>query len=302
MYAFHFFALFLHKNWKIPGAIALFSALCSHSPVSRSFFSVSCFAVMFARILRSWYRGIPKDENGSLLWARYMRRLALRLTLWFFGLSIGLTALYSFIPVPFTLLMVQRTVEQMFDSGRDVRWEKDWVSLSEISPYLQLAVVCAEDQEFLEHEGFDFKAIEKAYKHNQKSTRKRGASTISQQTAKNVFLWPSRSWLRKGLEVYFTFLIETLWSKERIMTAYLNVIEYGDGIYGAEAAARHYFHKSAKDLNRKEAALLAAVLPNPLVYSVANPQPNVRERQNWIVRQMRYWGGKLDYEDPNTPE
>lgn len=257
---------------------------------------------MFARILRNWYRGIPKNENGALLWGQYLRRLVLRLTLWFLGLSVGLTALYSFVPVPFTLLMVRRTIEQMFDSKRDVRWEKDWVSLKEISPHLQLAVVCAEDQEFLEHEGFDFEAIEKAYKHNQKSTRKRGASTISQQTAKNVFLWPARSWLRKGLEVYFTFLIETLWSKERIMTAYLNVIEYGDGIYGAEAAARHYFNKSAKDLNRKEAALLAAVLPNPLNYSVTNPQPNVRERQSWIIRQMRYWGGKIDYEDPNTPQ
>jgi len=256
---------------------------------------------MFARILRRWYRNIPKNEGGNPLWGQYLRRIAIKTTLWFFGLSVGLTALYSFIPVPFTLLMVQRTVGQMFASERDVRWKKDWVSLKDISPHLQLAVVCAEDQEFLEHEGFDFEAIEKAYKHNKNSRKTRGASTISQQTAKNVFLWPSRSWLRKGLEVYFTFLIETLWSKERIMTTYLNVIEYGDGIYGAEAAARHYFNKSAKDLNRKESALLAAVLPNPFIYTVVNPQQHVKERQAWIIRQMRYWGGKINYDDPNTP-
>jgi len=209
--------------------------------------------------------------------------------------------LYSFLPVPATPLMFVRMFEQMGDSQRDVRWEKDWVPLSEISPQLQLAVVCSEDQEFLEHEGFDFEAIEKAYKYNKSHKKKRGASTISQQTAKNVFLWPARSWLRKGLEVYFTFLIEMIWSKERIMAAYLNVIEFGDGIYGAEAASRRYFGKSAKDINRQEAALLAAVLPSPLRYSATNPQPNVREKQQWILSQMRMWGGKIDYEDPNTP-
>jgi monofunctional biosynthetic peptidoglycan transglycosylase len=153
----------------------------------------------------------------------------------------------------------------------------------------------------LEHEGFDFEAIEKAYKHNKTHKRKRGASTISQQTAKNVFLWPARSWMRKGLEVYFTFLIEVLWSKERIMTVYLNIIEFGDGIYGAEAAAQHYYGVSAQKLNRDQAAMLAAVLPAPLRYSVKNPQNNVRERQRWILSQMRMWGGRIDYDEPNTP-
>lgn len=255
-----------------------------------------------SRILRRWYRSIPQDETGRLLWGKYLRRLALRLTLWFFGITIGLTLFYAFLPVPITPLMVQRCWEQAWDSERDMRLKHDWVSLQRLSPHLQLAVVCAEDQDFLEHEGFDFEAIEKAYKYNKTHKRKRGASTISQQTAKNVFLWPNRSWLRKGLEVYFTFLIETLWSKERIMTAYLNSIEFGDGIYGAEAAARYYFQKSARDINRQEAALLASVLPNPLIYKANAPSDHVRDRQRWVLSQMRMWGGKIDYDDPNTPK
>lgn len=255
-----------------------------------------------ARIMRSWYRGLPKDDLGNPRWFAYIRRLFFRLVFLFFGSTIGVTLLYSFLPVPLTPLMVQRFFQQANDPERDVQFKKDWVSFKEISPQLQLAVVCAEDQEFLEHDGFDFEAIEKAYKHNKKSKRKRGASTISQQTAKNVFLWPARSWMRKGLEVYFTFLIEILWSKERIMTVYLNIIEYGDGIYGAEAASRHYYGIAAEKLNREQAAMLAAVLPSPLRYSVKNPQPNVRERQRWIMSQMRMWGGRIDFEAPNTPK
>jgi monofunctional glycosyltransferase len=222
--------------------------------------------------------------------------------MWFLGVSIIGAIVFAFLPIPFTPLMITRTWEQMWDGDRSVRLKKDWVSLDNISTEMQLAVVCSEDQDFLEHEGFDFKAIKKAYKYNKTHKKKRGASTISQQTAKNAFLWPSRSWLRKGLEVYFTFLIEVLWSKERIMTIYLNIIEFGDGIYGAEAAAKHYFNKSAKDISRSEAALLAAILPSPLRYSVSNPQSNVRERQHWIMRQMRTWGGEIDYDDPNTPK
>ena len=255
-----------------------------------------------ARTLRRWYRLIPQDEYGRLLWGKFFRRLLFKLALWFFGISIGLTLLYAFLPVPVTPLMIQRCWEQAWDKERDVRLEHDWVSFGEISPHLQLAVVCSEDQDFLEHEGFDFEAIEKAYKYNQNHKRKKGASTISQQTAKNVFLWPSRSWLRKGFEVYFTFLIETVWSKQRIMTAYLNSIEFGDGIYGAEAAARHFFGKSAKELNRQEAALLAAVLPNPFIFKVDAPNTVARQKQQWILSQMRMWGGKIDYETPNTPK
>lgn len=253
------------------------------------------------RSLRRWYQNLPRTEMGNIAWMHYFFRLARIIALWFFGLSIGITILYAFLPVPCTPLMFSRLFQQAADENREVRLKHDWVSFSEISPHLQLAVICSEDQEFLEHEGFDFQAIEKAYKYNKTHKRKRGASTISQQTAKNVFLWEARSWVRKGLEVYFTFLIEVIWSKERIMTVYLNSIEFGDGIYGAEAAAQHFFKKPAKDLNRSEAALLAAVLPSPLRYSASNPQSNVRERQNWIMRQMRGWGGQVDYEDPNTP-
>lgn len=146
----------------------------------------------------------------------------------------------------------------------------------------------AEDQNFQEHFGFDWEAIAKAISHNQKSRRIKGASTISQQTAKNLFLWSDRSWLRKGLEVYFTLLIEVIWPKERILEVYLNIIEFGSGVYGVEAASRFYFQKSASELNTGEAALLAAVLPNPHVYKADNPSDYVRERQQWILNHMKY--------------
>jgi monofunctional biosynthetic peptidoglycan transglycosylase len=165
----------------------------------------------------------------------------------------------------------------------------DWKPLSDISPNLPLAVVTAEDQKFEEHFGFDLEAIEKAVKYNKKNKGKKvkGASTISQQTAKNVFLWQGRSWLRKGLEVYFTFLIEILWSKERIMEVYLNVIEMGPGIYGAEAAAEYYFEKTAARLSKGESALIAAILPNPIRWSARQPTPYIIRKKNWILRNMR---------------
>ncbi len=256
---------------------------------------------MIKRLLRRWYRGIPQDERGRLLWGRWFRKLAFRLMLWFFGLSIGSVILYSFMPVPATPLMFIRSAEQIGDAKRELTWKRDWVPLDQISPNLQLAVVCAEDQLFLEHEGFDFQAIEKAYEHNKTHKRKLGASTISQQTAKNVFLWPNRSWLRKGLEVYFTFLIEVVWSKKRIMTVYLNSIEFGDGIYGAEAAAQHFFKKPASKLSVNEAALLASCIRNPFIYSVANPNKEARRKQKVIMRDMKYWDGRINYEEPNTP-
>ncbi len=248
-----------------------------------------------------WRANLPHDEARKVRWGAYLRRVLTRLLLWFLGVTVGLVVLYRFIPVLITPLMVIRVMEQANDPKREVRWRHDWVGFENLSPHLQLAVVCGEDQAFLEHWGFDLQAIEKAIEHNRKRRRLRGASTISQQTAKNVFLWPGRSWFRKGLEVYFTFLIETLWSKERIMTVYLNVIEFGDGIYGAEAASRHFFRKSAKHLTREEAALLAAVLPNPLKRSVVRPSTLVRNRQQWILEQMRMWGNRIDYADPNTP-
>lgn len=186
-------------------------------------------------------------------------------------------------------------VEQKMD-GKEAKLDKTWVPLEKISPSLQLAVVCSEDQNYLKHRGFDFGAIKKAMKHNKKSKKKRGASTISQQTAKNVFLWPGRSWVRKGFEVYFTFLIETFWSKERIMEVYLNVIEMGPGIYGAEAASQAYFKKSAIKISKQQAATISSILPSPLKYNARKPSAFLNGRINWTLQQMRFWGGKLDYD------
>jgi len=166
-----------------------------------------------------------------------------------------------------------------------------WRPLAKIAPVMGVAVVTSEDQEFAEHFGFDWEAITKAVEYNQTHRRTRGASTISQQTAKNLFLWDGRSWIRKGLEVYFTVLIEALWSKERILEVYLNIIEYGDGVYGAEAAAQTFFNKPASQLNTDEAALLAAVLPNPHIYRADNPSAYVLERQQWILNNMHRIGG-----------
>ncbi|HET8809785.1 MAG TPA: monofunctional biosynthetic peptidoglycan transglycosylase, partial [Flavobacteriaceae bacterium] len=172
----------------------------------------------------------------------------------------------------------------------------DWVSMEKISPYLQLAVIVSEDQRFETHNGFDVEAIQKVLKNHDEGERMRGASSISQQTAKNVFLWPGRSWVRKGFEAYFTVLIELLWSKERILEVYLNSVEMGNGVYGAQAAAEYWFQKSANDLSRSEAAALAAILPNPRDYRANPPSNYIQSRVNWIVQQMRYYG-KFDLND-----
>lgn len=217
-------------------------------------------------------------------------RILWKTALWFFGLSIFSVVLFRFMPVPVTPLMLIRCGEQVFSSD-PVRLKHDWVSLDQISKSLPLAVVCSEDQNFMNHSGFDLKAIQRSVDAAKRgSKRVRGASTISQQTAKNVFLWPGRSWVRKGFEVYFTVLIEFVWGKERIMEVYLNSIEMGKGIYGAEAAAQFYWHTRAKNLSRTQAATLAAVLPNPRKYSANPPGPYVRERIGWILGQMNQWG------------
>lgn len=216
--------------------------------------------------------------------------------MWFFIVSIVSVIFFRWVPIPVTPLMLIRCVEQKVD-GKEMKLKKDWVPLEEISPNLQLAVVCSEDQNFIKHSGFDFEAIDKAMEYNENHKKQRGASTISQQTAKNVFLWPGRSWIRKGFEVYFTFLIELIWSKERIMEVYLNVIEMGDGVYGAEAAGQAFFHKSAKNLSNSEAATIAAVLPNPRRFNAGKPSVYVQGRRSWIMRQMGFWGGVLNYEE-----
>ncbi|WP_456441981.1 monofunctional biosynthetic peptidoglycan transglycosylase [Psychroserpens sp.] len=216
---------------------------------------------------------------------------------WFFVLSVVIVIVFKWVPVQITPLMVIRNVEQTDANKKG--WKHDWVPIEEISINLQLAVICSEDQNFLKHHGFDIKAIEKAYENNKKGKKIKGASTISQQTAKNVFLWPSRSWLRKGLETYFAFLIELIWSKERIIEVYLNSIEMGPGIYGAEAASKYWFKKSASKLSVYEAAAIASILPNPLRYK-ANPATSYIEgRKSWIVKQMRYFG-PLNY--PNRDD
>lgn len=185
---------------------------------------------------------------------------------------------------------------------QEVVLKHKWVPLGKISPKLQLAVVCSEDQNYLKHYGFDWEAIEKAMAHNEKSKKIRGASTISQQTAKNVFLWPGRSYIRKGFEAYFTLLIEWMWSKERIMEVYLNSIEMGRGIYGAEAAATHWFKTSAAKLNRDQSAAIAAILPNPLKFKANPASPYIAKRKAWIQQQMSYWGNQLDYDKYNEGE
>ena len=203
--------------------------------------------------------------------------------------SIVWVVLFKWVPVPITPLMLIRSVEQ-YQSNKPLVLKHDWVSIDNISKNLQLAVICSEDQNFLNHHGFDFNAIQKAMDNNQRGRPVKGGSSISQQTAKNVFLWPQRSWLRKGLEAYFTFLIELFWSKQRIMEVYLNSIEMGDGIYGAQAASKFWFKKPAIKLNKIEAAALAAILPSPLRYK-ANPASfYIEGRINWIVKQMGFYG------------
>lgn len=194
-----------------------------------------------------------------------------------------------FIPVFATPLMFIRTVEQVF-SDQEVRWRKTWVPIEEISFNLQKSVISSEDPKFLEHDGFDFEAIMKAIEANKKRKVKMGASTISQQTAKNVFLYPSRTYIRKAFEAYFTVLIEFFWDKNRILEVYLNVIELGPGIYGAEAASQHYFKTSAKRISMSQAQILAAILPNPRKWNPVHPTNYVLKRRNFVGRNLRNIG------------
>ncbi|HEX4999697.1 MAG TPA: monofunctional biosynthetic peptidoglycan transglycosylase [Terriglobia bacterium] len=205
-------------------------------------------------------------------------------------LSTGSVFLLRFVRPLASALMVERRVESWFTKGTYTS-RYQWVDLDDISPAMGVAVIAAEDQKFIDHFGFDWQAIEKALARNGQGSRTRGASTLSQQTAKNLFLWPGRTWLRKGFEAYFTVLLETLWPKRRILEVYLNIAEFGDGVYGVEAAAQRYFHKPASRLNGSEAALLAAVLPSPRRFRVNAPNSYVRERQQWILNQMGQLGG-----------
>ena len=207
----------------------------------------------------------------------------------FFASTILSVVALRFFPVYFTPLMFIRCYEQVAD-GKDLKLSHHWVPLEKISPNLPRAVIASEDANFLKHHGFDYKAIEHAAKRNREHPEKRklGASTISQQTAKNVFLWPGRSWVRKGFEVYFTFMIELMWSKQRIMEVYLNSIEMGDGIYGADAVAEEHFNTTAQNLSKAQCALIAATLPNPRKFSSLHPSAYMLKRQARILREMRY--------------
>lgn len=216
--------------------------------------------------------------------AAYFIRLFL---LFFIAITVVWVLLCKVVNPPVTWLMIQRGFERKAD---DKSWKIDkiWKDYEKISPNLKKAVLAGEDQLFFKHSGFDMSAIRKAYSRNIKGEALRGGSTISQQTAKNVFLWPGRSWIRKGFEAYFTVLIELLWGKERILEVYLNVIEFGDGIYGAEAATQNYYHKSCDKMSMRQAASLASIVPSPLHWSPVKPSRQVRHRQRIIRISMRY--------------
>ena len=222
-----------------------------------------------------------------------LSRFLFKSFLWFLGVSIFSVIFFKFVPVPFTPLMVIRAIENKV-AGNENYYSHDWEPIENISNNLQKAVIASEDGTFLIHHGFDFKAMQKAYKRNERGRRIMGGSTISQQTAKNVFLWQGRSYLRKGLEAYFTVLIELIWGKERIMEVYLNSIEMGDGIYGAQAATQHWYRKDASSLTPIQAAGIAAILPNPRKYSATSSSSYINRRKDKIIRIMRHIG-KIQY-------
>lgn len=224
---------------------------------------------------------------------RFMRllwRIIWRSVLAFVLLSVALVLLFRVVPPPGSMVMVERKIQSWINS-EPIRIQREWRSWESLSVNAKLAVIAAEDQRFPHHSGFDFVELRRAWKASQDGGRLRGASTLSQQTAKNVFLWTGRSWTRKGLEAWFTLLIEVFWSKQRILEVYLNVAEWDRGVFGLEAAARHYFGASSNALTERQASLLAAILPSPLTRSAARPDTQVERRSQWIRQQMRNLGG-----------
>lgn len=228
-------------------------------------------------IRRGWRKAVPAMKLA--------KKVAFWGTVGFFVSTVATVILLKWVPVYYTPLVFIRAAEYVTE-GKWVSIQKNWTPIEEISPHLQRAVIASEDPKFLSHNGFDFEAIAKAIDANKRRKIKMGASTISQQTAKNVFLYPSRTYLRKGLEVYFTVLIETFWGKKRILEVYLNSIELGHGIYGAEAASEHYYGKTASKLNPAEAHLFAAILPNPRKWNPKRPTNFVLRRRNFIRRNL----------------
>ncbi|MGA5656892.1 monofunctional biosynthetic peptidoglycan transglycosylase [Rahnella contaminans] len=230
-----------------------------------------------------------KKFAGKGIWGKPVLWLK-RAVILLFGLWVAGIVLFAFLPVPFSAVMVERQVSAWLTGDFGYVAHSDWVPMSEISAPMTLAVMAAEDQKFPEHWGFDVDAIQSVL--DKDGGKMRGASTLSQQTAKNLFLWDGRSWVRKGLEAGLTVGIETVWTKRRILTVYLNIVEFGDGVFGVEQASQHFFHKPASRLTASQAALLAAVLPNPHLFKVNAPSAYVLRRQQWILRQMSQLGGE----------
>ena len=237
-------------------------------------------------LLLSFY--IPKEISTKLGWAWFGSS---RIFAPIFVALLSVILLFSTVPVHYSAYMVQQKVGHLIE-GKSYDIKKKWVSLDKISWQMQMAVIASEDQKFESHFGIDLNAIQIALQKNAKSKKVRGGSTISQQTVKNMFLWHGQSWIRKGIELPLTFAIEQFWGKERILEVYLNIAEFGHGIFGVEAAAQTFFKKSAKNLSLNEAALLAASLPNPNIYRVDRPGPIMKKRQAWIIRQISALGGQ----------
>ncbi|MBX9808458.1 MAG: monofunctional biosynthetic peptidoglycan transglycosylase [Flavobacteriaceae bacterium] len=246
---------------------------------------------MATKITSKKPKSSSKKESGTF--KSKLVRFLFKALLWFLGSSIFFVVVFKFVPVLFTPLMIIRGIENKI-AGKENYFSHDWKPLENISNNLQKAVIASEDGTFLVHNGFDFTAMQKAYKSNERGRKIKGGSTISQQTAKNVFLWQGRSYLRKGLEAYFTVLIELIWGKERIMEVYLNSIEMGDGIYGAQAATQHWYRKDASSLTKIQAAGIAAILPNPRKYSATSSSSYINGRKSKIVRIMGHIG-KIKY-------
>ena len=239
----------------------------------------------------------PVDHKAAPRRGRRWLRWLMALPLLFAAASVLQVAVLRFVDPPFTTTMALRYVEAWSQGDWGFRLHYQWRDLDRMAPSVPISLVAAEDQRFPEHHGFDLQAIEKARDHNARGGRLRGASTISQQVAKNLFLWQGRSWLRKGLEAWYTVLLELLWPKQRILEAYANIAEFGDGVYGAQAAARQFWGKDAARLTPAEAARLAAVLPAPRRYDARQPGPYVQRRAAWIQRQARQLGG-VGYLEP----
>lgn len=236
------------------------------------------------RVARARTAGRKSGALETRLARRRRVRWWLRGVLCIAGASVLPVVVLRFVDPPTTAFVLRYRVASLFENAPPLR--REWASWDEISPAMKLAVIASEDQRFASHAGFDVDAIQQAWTHNERGRRVRGGSTISQQLAKNLFLWPQRSWARKGLEAWFTLWIELLWPKRRVLEVYLNVIELGPGIFGVEAASRHYFGLPAKRIDRRQAALLAAVLPNPRRLDAGDPSPYVRSRASWILVQM----------------